>query len=159
MNVEQLLDDVAKNTRGVSKGPWSWSHTYELRGFHWCLHNPQSKAEGRTIDAALVLETNRADYLGTPIPELPNARFIAWSRLAVDLLANALKQEYDERKLLQRQLDVIDNLLQWKGTGKGRIETISDGFCAHAEVLCGNCTEEKGFAIWHRPPTCEEADA
>ena|SRR5450432_2598204 len=37
----------------------------------------------------------------------------------------ALGKALRERDLLQRQLDAVDRILMWKGTGRGRVESIS----------------------------------
>lgn len=58
----------------------------------WCLENDDSAAEGRTIDAAIILRLCSDTWLGQPFLENPNARLIA---AAPDLLA-ACQKALDE---------------------------------------------------------------
>lgn len=54
-----------------------------------------------------------------------NQRLHGWERAqAVNALVAEVARLSGERDNLQRQLDRVDEVLGWKGTGRGRVETV-----------------------------------
>ena len=94
---------------------------------------------------------------GDAIPYDDAARIITAQEQRLDWT----RKERDEYDLMSIKLcEERDALLEKVEQQEQRIGELEqekrDGFCSHLEVLCGECTQQKGFAIWHRPPSCEE---
>lgn len=59
------------------KTPWKWARTYGIgESDHWCLETDESAAEGKTVDATLVLYLRSDTFLGQPFREGEYARLI-----------------------------------------------------------------------------------
>lgn len=113
-------------------GPWEWKRAYEIgHRTHWCLENPESAAQGRTIDASLVLFFSQDKWLGQPFLDNPNARLIAAAPETTETLRHlcaGLTEMIEEGRLqasdipddyfwLKNQLERADAILA-KAVGK-----------------------------------------
>lgn len=93
------LQEIEARLRAAPAGPWSWSHSYELVGLddierkHWCLHNPESEAEGMCIDGFLVLDSTEAvDFVGESIARRPAFQLIANAPTDIAWLIEQLRE-------------------------------------------------------------------
>ncbi len=80
---DERVNEIRARLAAIPAAPWSWSQSYEIPGEwgmerHWCLHNPESSATGRTLDGRLVLFTAEgSDMDGKPLDQTPTFQFIA----------------------------------------------------------------------------------
>ena len=104
MPTDDQIEEIQKRVEAATPGPWYWRQDYELSdGYHWELASPESDAEGKTIDASLivVLEHSLPTWFQRPCNELPNWQFIAHARTDIPYLLTLYHQQRERIESLK----------------------------------------------------------
>lgn len=102
------IQEVLEYCEKATEGPWFWKQDYELGDSeHWELANPESDAEGKTIDASLILNHDSPTWFNQPCAELPNWVFITRARTDLPRLARALQEARRKIEELERTIQVL----------------------------------------------------
>ena len=89
----KMLEELEALEKQLPAAPWSWARKYGLEewdengdGLHWCLENPESAKNARTISFPLVTVLSTREYLGVPMEQLPEFRAVVEFRNALPTL-------------------------------------------------------------------------